>query len=157
MADRLTLFICTGNYYRSRYAELYFNATAPAGLGWRAISRGFDPSPFNPGPIADCVLQRLGARGLPLPAALSHPRRLTEADLYAAHRLIALDADEHRSYVEHWFPAWRDRIAYWRVPDLHLMPAEEALDLIERNVEALIEELNGEQGAPHLQRDTDHF
>ena len=71
--------------------------------------------------------------------------------------LIALDADEHRSYVEHWFPAWRDRIAYWRVPDLHLMPAEEALDLIERNVEALIEELNGEQGAPHLQRDTDHF
>jgi protein-tyrosine phosphatase len=157
MADHLVLFICTGNYYRSRYAELYFNAMAPASLGWQAVSRGFAPSPFNPGPIADCVLQRLGARGLRPPAALSDPCRLTEADLRAAHRLIALDADEHRSYIEGWFPAWRDRIAYWHVPDLHLMPAEQALNLIERNVEALIEELSGAPRAPHLQRDTDHF
>ena len=142
MADHLVLFICTGNYYRSRYAELYFNAMAPASLGWQAVSRGFAPSPFNPGPIADCVLQRLGARGLCPPAALSDPCRLTEADLNAAHRLIALDADEHRSYVEGWFPAWGHRITYWRVPDLHLMPAEQALDLIERNVEALVEELS---------------
>ena len=35
------LFLCTGNYYRSRYAEELFNhRAAPAGLNWRAQSRG---------------------------------------------------------------------------------------------------------------------
>ena len=34
------LFLCTGNYYRSRYAEEIFNHQAGRdGLGWRAFSR----------------------------------------------------------------------------------------------------------------------
>lgn len=140
--NNILLFICTGNYYRSRYAEMLFNATKPPSLDWLAISRGFDPSPFNPGPIATCVLQRLQERELSAPIELTLPRRLTEADLYGAQCIIALDEAEHRSYIKHWFPSWRNRIAYWRVPDLHLMPANEALGLIERNVEALINELS---------------
>ena len=35
------LFLCTGNYYRSRYAEEIFNHMARnKGLPWRAFSRG---------------------------------------------------------------------------------------------------------------------
>ncbi len=35
------LFLCTGNYYRSRFAELLFNhLAAQVGLDWRADSRG---------------------------------------------------------------------------------------------------------------------
>ena len=35
------LFLCTGNYYRSRFAEILFNQLAPTrGLNWRADSRG---------------------------------------------------------------------------------------------------------------------
>lgn len=38
---RTILFLCTGNYYRSRHAEAVFNHHAAAvGLGWRATSRG---------------------------------------------------------------------------------------------------------------------
>jgi protein-tyrosine phosphatase len=38
---RRVLFLCTGNYYRSRYAEELFNHIARAeGLGWRAFSCG---------------------------------------------------------------------------------------------------------------------
>ena len=40
-SPRRLLFLCTGNYYRSRFAELLFNALArEAGLSWIASSRG---------------------------------------------------------------------------------------------------------------------
>jgi protein-tyrosine-phosphatase len=47
------LFLCTGNYYRSRYAEELFNHIARAeGLGWRAFSCGAAEQAFpeNVGP-----------------------------------------------------------------------------------------------------------
>ena len=38
---RTVLFLCTGNYYRSRFAEELFNDSARrAGLDWTATSRG---------------------------------------------------------------------------------------------------------------------
>ena len=38
---RSVLFLCTGNYYRSRFAEIVFNSVAERmGLPWRASSRG---------------------------------------------------------------------------------------------------------------------
>jgi protein-tyrosine-phosphatase len=38
---KTVLFLCTGNYYRSRFAEILFNSVAaPMGLPWRASSRG---------------------------------------------------------------------------------------------------------------------
>ena len=43
MAERKkksVLFLCTGNYYRSRFAEIYFNSVAvKMGLSWRAFFR----------------------------------------------------------------------------------------------------------------------
>jgi protein-tyrosine phosphatase len=141
------LFLCTGNYYRSRYAELLFNASKPATLNWHAISRGFDPSPFNPGPIAVASLERLAARGYATPAEVPYPRRLTEADLTDARRIIALDAHEHPPYVREWFPSWERKIEYWHVPDLDRMGAPEALSRIEFNIERLIQTLSAPFGA----------
>jgi protein-tyrosine phosphatase len=50
------LFLCTGNYYRSRYAEELFNHIARAeGLGWRAFSCGAADQAFpeNVGPMSE--------------------------------------------------------------------------------------------------------
>jgi hypothetical protein len=39
--EKTVLFLCTGNYYRSRFAEALFNSVAGRmGLPWRASSRG---------------------------------------------------------------------------------------------------------------------
>ncbi|HEU5087459.1 MAG TPA: low molecular weight phosphatase family protein [Roseiflexaceae bacterium] len=139
------LFVCTGNYYRSRYAELYFNARIAPELGWRADSRGFEPSPHNPGPINADVLRRLSEHGLQAPGEQRQPRILAEADLEAAERVIALDEIEHMPYVQRLFPHWHAHFAYWRVADLHAMTVAEALGAIEELVDGVIAEL--EQGA----------
>jgi protein-tyrosine phosphatase len=50
-AHQTVLFLCTGNYYRSRLAEVYFNALAPGWrLRWRADSRALRLNSANPGP-----------------------------------------------------------------------------------------------------------
>ena len=39
--EKTVLFLCTGNYYRGRFAEVLFNSVAgKMGLPWRATSRG---------------------------------------------------------------------------------------------------------------------
>jgi protein-tyrosine-phosphatase len=39
--EKTVLFLCTGNYYRSRFAEVLFNSVAgKLGLSWVASSRG---------------------------------------------------------------------------------------------------------------------
>jgi hypothetical protein len=60
-------FFCTGNYYRSRFAEELFNFAASAGCpGWTAISRGIavDLGVNNLGPIAQSAVHALQKHGL---------------------------------------------------------------------------------------------
>lgn len=136
------LFVCTGNYYRSRFAELYFNACVPGELGWLAESRGFEPSPLNPGPIARSTLAQLDRLGIGYEAP-RQPLRLSVADMEAATRIIMLDEDEHVAYVRRLFPEWHGRVEYWRVADLHAMTTLEALTAIQHAVDELIAELAG--------------
>jgi protein-tyrosine phosphatase len=139
------LFICTGNYYRSRFAELLFNAAArERGLPWRAISRGtdvFGAGRFNVGPISNVARQALEARGVPLDASLRLPLPLTEGDLTAADLIVAVCEAEHRPHLERDFPAAAARVEYWGVEDLAVTPAEDALATLERHVTALLDRL----------------
>ena len=81
---RLVLFLCSGNYYRSRFAEVLFNHLASAeGLPYRADSAGLwrDCHTHNVGPISPHTIKGLAERGVPLPAALRKPRDVSESDL----------------------------------------------------------------------------
>ena len=79
---KTVLFLCSGNYYRSRFAEHFFNYHAKNdGLRWRADSRGIVGRHNNPGPISRYAVERLDELGIPLNGSLRYPRQLTKADL----------------------------------------------------------------------------
>ena len=144
MSKRL-LFLCTGNYYRSRFAELLFNAlAAEAGLAWRAESRGLALSPANAGPIPAYVPAGLAARGVTFDEPARLPCAVCAADLAAADLIVAVSAAEHQPLLTQAFPAWAEHATYWQVEDIGGMPAEQALAALEREVRRLV----GRVGAP---------
>jgi protein-tyrosine phosphatase len=142
---RHLLFICTGNYYRSRFAEILFNALAEQrGLPWRATSRGTDiawAGRFNVGPISTYARQALETRHIPLPADLRMPAQLTEQDLVEADLIVAVCEAEHRPHLERDFPHAAARVEYWTVQDLADTSADEALAALEQHVLALLDRL----------------
>jgi protein-tyrosine phosphatase len=138
------LFLCTGNYYRSRFAEALFNHLAEkAGLEWVAQSRGLavELGSGNIGPISRVALEGLKARAINLSPELPFPLQCQEEDLAGANLIIALDGEEHRPYVTRKFPNWQERMEYWAVPDLHALDGQEALKRIGQEIQALVQRL----------------
>jgi protein-tyrosine phosphatase len=142
--DRV-LFICTGNYYRSRFAEAVFNHHAEAlGMPWRAFSRGLAihlvPPEFTLSPHTH---QHLTARNMDVRHTAPERRQLSGDDLAGAQVVIALKDEEHRPMMRRKFPDWADRVTYWDVGDQPEVTPDEGLAAIEKQVLDLIEDLRG--------------
>jgi protein-tyrosine-phosphatase len=143
------LFLCTGNYYRSRFAEVLFNTRAAhMGLTWWAESRGLalERGVHNIGPMSAAALRRLHALGIAPAAYLRLPLPLVEGDLRRAGLIVALKEAEHRPLLVERFPGWADRVRFWHVHDVDAGTIEDALVGIEREVEALAGELRAIHG-----------
>lgn len=140
------LFLCTGNYYRSRFAECLFNLLAEKhGLNWRAFSRGLalERGVNNIGAMSRYTREALTLRGYVVSEGERFPLQVLENDFSAADKIVALDELEHRPLMVERFPDWAEAIEYWSVCDVDKTPAAVALVDIERRVEQLVESLQG--------------
>ncbi|EHR04613.1 arsenate reductase/protein-tyrosine-phosphatase family protein [Bradyrhizobium sp. WSM471] len=153
LASRMTedhksvLFLCTGNYYRSRFAEELFNHSAERyGLPWRAFSRGTAErgSPENVGPVSIFTLEALWARGVNPKRADEMPQPCTRSDLDRADIVIGLKEAEHRSMIERRFPEAAGRVLYWQIHDIDVAHPIIVLPQLERMVANLISVLRTE-------------
>lgn len=138
------LFLCTGNYYRSRFAEILFNDLARRHeLKWSAFSRALalEKGNCNVGPISSLTQNACVVRGLEISEPVPFPSAATQEDLASASRVIALKEAEHRPYVLSKFPDLAQKVEYWHVHDRDIAPPEEACAQIERHVIELIAEL----------------
>jgi len=143
------MFLCTGNYYRSRFAEELFNhLAAEAGLEWRAVSRGIaiELGLHNVGPISTHALRGLESRGIAVRGARRFPAQLQREELARADRVIALKEAEHRPLLQARFPGWAGRVEYWHIDDLEDTPPGQAVPEMERYVADLIRRLSGDDG-----------
>jgi protein-tyrosine phosphatase len=149
------LFLCTGNFYRSRFAEEVFNKTRIASSAkWTASSRGLavDICVNNVGPIhraAEDELRRLGI-------VLSEPRmplQVTLKELQNADRIVLLKAEEHLPLLQQRFPAWLEAEAHkmelWQIHDTDVSGPAEQLPLIHAQTLMLLNTLAREAQEIH--------
>jgi len=141
--SRTVVFVCTGNFYRSRFCGYYFNALAERrGLRWRATSRGLRTSLADgQGPISHYALERLAACGIHVGEDVRFPVQLAAADLKHADLIVAMKEAEHRPMMEEQFPQWANRIQYWHIDDLDCAPPDGTLSHCQFHVEELVEQL----------------
>jgi len=146
VAMQRVLFLCTGNYYRSRFAEFLFNHQArERGLAWTADSSGLNVpygNTVNIGPISRHALDGLRARGFVLPECWRMPRQVTEDELTTSSLVVALNESEHRPLMQQLHPQFASRITYWRVPDVQELTPQLALADLEENLGRLLSELS---------------
>ncbi|WP_373649725.1 low molecular weight phosphatase family protein [Schlesneria sp. DSM 10557] len=147
ISHRTILFLCTGNYYRSRFAEIYFNwHAARNNLAWRAESRGLALDPANLGNMSRYTVGHLGQLEIPISPYERLPQDLTAQDLEAAHRIVAVKETEHRPLMTARFPDWLHKVEFWQVHDIDCASPEEALPHLEREVTKLLDRLSND---PH--------
>lgn len=132
------LFICTGNYYRSRYAEYVFNYLAKKnGLDWHSVSRGLSAGETHQPPIlAPAAIKDLQTKHIPFEMRM--PVQMQVDDLNSSDEIIALYEAEHRPLIKAKFPGWESKVHYWNIPD---SLAPEILPNIYSNTENLVKTL----------------
>ena len=142
------LFLCSANYYRSRFAEHVFNWLAPQrGLPWKADSRGLEVGRWGVlGSMSPYTVEALREREIPINGTNRQPEQLTSDDLTKSELVIAVKESEHKSMMADLFPEWEDSVEYWHVHDLDCAEPEEALPILEARVRNLAssEEFVGE-------------
>jgi len=150
---KTVLFLCTGNYYRSRFAEHLFNHVAAGeGLAWQADSRGLalERGVGNVGPMSRTAMRTLERQGIVVPVPLRFPRVVVDDDLQQAALIVALKEAEHRPLFEERHPSWTEQVEFWHVHDVDEATPEEALPQIQMQVVELVRRLKSSTAAARL-------
>lgn len=130
------LFICTGNYYRSRFAEYYLRHVADSNnRRWLVTSRGLRLHAGNVGPISPHTREFCSVRGIKTDER--PPTLLTGRDLAAANVAVAMSKTEHYPMMASMFPRQADDVLYWEIEDIPHQQPHVALAALIAKIESL--------------------
>jgi protein-tyrosine phosphatase len=138
------LFICTGNYYRSRFAEILFNNWAhKLGLDYQAWSRGLHDS-NRPFPISINAVNRLKSLNLDM-ERYRFPIKLKPHELAQVDYIILMDELEHRPMMEEYYPEWIPQVDFWQIRDVQFESPDNALPKLISQMEHFVMQLQAEK------------
>ena len=134
------LFVCTGNYYRSRLAEVYFNhMAAHENLNWTAFSVGTEAElGHNEGPVSMHTIEACTRLGIPLATPYRFPVQISKKYLDACRLAILLNEDEHLPYIQKHFPASMHLVQSWKILDVEYESPETAIQSLLARVRDLV-------------------
>lgn len=139
---RSVLFICSGNYYRSRIAEEYFNYLSRIrSLPFFAFSQGLIKdfsTTNNTGPISPHAVRLLESLNIPIREGTRMPQTLRPELLDQFDRAIALSREEHEPMINKDWNELIGRVEFWEVGDIGVDEPERALQKICRGVESVV-------------------
>ena len=137
------LFLCTGNYYRSRLAEELFRYHArEADFEIECDSAGLGkiPNPSNPGTIGIAALEYLQKQGIRSLSLARHPKQWTPSDIQTADIIVCMNEREHKVMLESQARPFLNHrhIVYWSIPDVEEDPDLIGPGLIDGEVRGLL-------------------
>ncbi|MFM2480378.1 low molecular weight phosphatase family protein [Celerinatantimonas sp. YJH-8] len=139
------LFLCTGNYYRSRLAEEYFNYwAARLNLPYRASSRALlqDLSHTgNKGTIAAHVRNILDHLAITGRAIERAPKSVTYEELEQSDYIFAMDQREHQPLVDAYYPEFKMKFRYFSIGDDDIEPVAIATERLMNQLDLWIARL----------------
>jgi protein-tyrosine phosphatase len=136
------LFICSGNYYRSRFAEAYLEHVAAQKQLRVVVSSRGTALVEHSHLVSPLVTAELERRGIPASLIDGPPVQLTEADLKNADVIVGLNKPEHEPAMKAKFPTFDlSKAVFWDVPDVGELPSPDAFARIARYVDALARDI----------------
>ena len=141
------LFLCTGNYYRSRFSEEYFNYhSKKQSLNWLADSMGIQrdfTGNGNVGPIAVQTLAKLAELDISPVGHLRMPKNVQTEHFEQYDRVIAVSVDEHRPMLSAiWPESVLAKVEYFEVEDLHIYGHEVAFPRLLASLDKLLVDIS---------------
>jgi protein-tyrosine phosphatase len=146
-------FVCTGNYYRSRFAEATFNFMAKeCGEKYVAESRGLNISAADKvaadyGELSPYTKNKMEELDIPISFTSSKRQPISKQDLKDFDIIVVMDRSEHFSMVKSFVGEDEDMILsaknfkYWAIKDVFDWKPEETLGAILANVNKFFNEI----------------
>ena len=151
-------FVCTGNLYRSKYAEACFNYLCIQNniTDIRAFSRGLRVQPTEkyehgesftfPIRLAIPSYERIKKRNIPFCLVGATNQMLDNYDCASSEKIILMNKDEHMPWMEKKHSEYLDKVECLEIGDKNYLPEngydgpaweiDDALDAIEVFVES---------------------
>lgn len=146
-------FVCTGNYYRSRFAEAVFNfLSKECGESHIAKSRGLNISAADKtareyGELSPYTKNKMDDLEIPRNLTSKKRKSISKKDLDEFDIIVIMDRSEHFKMVKEFIGEDKDMIEaaknfkYWAIKDVSDWEPEETLGAILANVNKFFNEV----------------
>lgn len=140
-------FVCSGNYYRSRLAEAYFNYISDLlKLNYIADSHGLaihfaDELAEEHGEISPFSREKLEEIGVPTQYYIRDRKSLTSSAIDSSDINIAMDKDEHTPMLKEQFPERESKFKYFEIKDVFDWEPDKTISKTILQVEGIINQI----------------